>query len=926
MFHLATENSPAGQAVRVEEAHQRSAAGVLEAFGVDPRLGLSRDEAARRLRQHGRNELTARGIRSVPAILWEQLSAAVIFILLAAALVAAVLGDYKDAAAIAAIIVLNVALGFTQEYRAEKALAALRRMAVPFASVRREGAVSATPAAQLVPGDIVLLEAGNSVPADCRVVESVLLQTLDAALTGESQPVDKDTEALDHADIALADRRNMVYFGTFVTAGRGVAVVTSTGMRTELGRIAGMMQAVRREPTPLQRRLHQLGKVLAAGALALVAVIFALGLLRGEDWKLMFLTAVSIGVAAVPEGLPAVVTIALALGAQRMLRRKALIRRLPAVETLGSVTIICTDKTGTLTENRMSVATLQLAGHSVDLAQAALPPSASAPSPLPAHPAAALLLAGGALCNDFQAGFHQPHAEPPRGDPTEAALVAAAARFGLAKQELERRMPRVAEVPFSSERKRMTTAHAVAAGPAPLPGAPAFPGDASRAACFVFTKGAVDSLLPLCATIWTGGREQPLDAQARADLAAANDALAGKGMRVIGLAFRRLEALPSPASAENLEREMAFVGIFGLLDPLRQEAAPAVATCLAAGIRPVMITGDHPLTARHIAAQLGIEAGQRLLTGPELDALGGRLKTLAESTSVYARVSPAHKLQIVRALQENGEVVAMIGDGVNDAPSLRKADIGVSMGRAGTDVAKEAADIILLDDNFATIVAAVEEGRTIYDNLRKFIRYILTTNSAEIWTMLAAPILKMPLALLPLQILWMNLVTDGVPALALGVEPAESDTMQRAPYPPKESLFARGMGWHVLGVGLLMAFFSLAVGYGYWHGGRASWQTMLFTALTLAQMADVLASRSERKSLFQIGLLTNVPLLSAVILTVALQLCLIYVPLLQGVFNTRALALRDLGISLLPGLAIFAFIELQKSLRAYRGRRPSSAG
>lgn len=893
--------------------HRQSPTAVLQELDVQAARGLSQSEADRRLEEYGRNELVDRGIKNPLIILWEQITAAVVVILIVAAVVSAVLGDYKDSVAIAAIIVLNAALGFSQEYKAEKALAALKKLAVPFAKVRRDGAVLSISVVNLVPGDIVLLEAGNFVPADCRLIESASLQTLDAALTGESEPIRKTTDPLDVADLPLGDRHNMVYLGTSVTAGRGVAVVTATGMRTELGQIARMIQTVERESTPLQRRLQSLGKVLASAALLLVAVIFVLGLLRGENWKLMFLAAVSIGVAAVPEGLPAVVTIALTLGAQRMLKRKALIRKLPAVETLGSVTVICSDKTGTLTENRMRVVTLRLAESSIEM-ETDLPSREHHRSSKEAI-SAGLMLTGGALCNDSQSSVNQPQGIAPLGDPTEIALTVAAASFGLKKTDLERLMPRLAEVPFSAERKRMTTMHRIVSDPSLIARELASVCAGNSARYVAFCKGAADVLLELSTTVWVDGKLQPLSPQWRERMVAANNELAQQGMRVIGMAFRCLDSVPTAEEVEKAEREMTFVGLFGLIDPPRQEAASAVATCQSAGIRPVMITGDHPLTARYVAERLGIADDKKPVTGPELDHLPEQLKSLVESTSVYARVSPAHKLKIVQALQENGEVVAMTGDGVNDAPALKRADIGVAMGVTGTDVAKEAADIVLLDDNFATIVAAVEEGRVIYDNVRKFIKYVLATNSGEIWTMLVAPFLKMPLPLLPLQILWMNLVTDGFPALALGVEPAEPHTMRRPPYPPNERIFARGMGVHVIWVGLTMAFLSLGVGYVYWWTNRPNWQTMLFTTLTFSQMAHVMAIRSERSSLFRIGLLTNKPLLAAVMLTVVLQLCLTYVPFLQTVFSTKRLSAADLGLSVVLSGVIFGAVEVEKYLQ-----------
>ncbi len=886
----------------------------MQQLASDAAAGLSEAEATRRLEQYGRNELTGSGIKSPWLILREQATELMVVILIAAAAISAALTDYRDAIAIAAIVLLNVLLGFSQEYRAERAMAALKKLTVPSVRVRRGGGVREISAVELVPGDIVLLEAGNLIAADCRVLESANLQTQESALTGESLPVPKTSDALAPADLPLADRRNMAYMGTYIAAGRAEAMVAETGMRTELGRIAGMIQTVKREPTPLQRRLAQLGKTLAAAVLCIVALIFVLGWLRGDNLKLLFMTAVSIGVAAVPEGLPAVMTIALTLGAQRMLRRKALIRKLSAVETLGSVTVICSDKTGTLTENRMTAVRFELAGHTVELSGPAFrdPPE---PSPQLQQAGLDLLLAGGALCNDsvMQAPAAESSSPAPLGDPTETCLVVAAALRGLRKSELERALPRVAEAPFTSERKRMSTVHRLPSDAALIP-------EGVRIACagplpplLVFTKGAVDGLLDLSSTVWVNGRREPLNESWRSRLAAANESVASNGMRVLGVAVRALESPPPKGAEETIERDLTFVGMIGMIDPARPEAAAAVATCKMAGIRPVMITGDHPLTARHIAAQVGIAADGEIVTGTQLERTSTEeLQRLAESTPVYARVSPAHKLNIVEALQRRGQIVAMTGDGVNDAPALKEADIGVAMGITGTDVAREAADIVLLDDNFATIVAAVEEGRVIYDNMRKFIRYILATNSGEIWLMLTAPLLGMPLPLRPLQILWMNLVTDGLPALALGVEAPEADTMRRPPRPPRESIFARGMGLHIIWVGLLMGLVSLAIGLGYWRAHDPKWQTVLFTTLTLSQMANVMAIRSERQSLFRIGLWSNRPLLGAVTLTVLLQLALIYVPFLQRVFHTVALPAPDLALSLAASMVIFWAVELEK--------------
>jgi Ca2+-transporting ATPase len=922
--------------------YRLEAAEVLTHLETDIEHGLSQTEAQRRLAEYGPNELIERGLKSPLLILWEQLTALMVVILIIAAAVSAALGDYKDAVAILAIVVLNAVLGFTQEYRAEKAMAALKKLAVPTVKVRRGGHVREVSARELVPGDIVLLEAGALIPADGRLLESITLRTQEATLTGESEPIEKSPKALAGENLPLGDRRNMVYMSTVITSGRGLAVITETGMRTELGRIAEMIQTVEREPTPLQRRLGQLGRGLAAAALIIVAVVFALGLLRGEDVRLMLLTAISMAVAAVPEGLPAVVTIALALGAQRMLKRRALIRKLPAVETLGSTTVICSDKTGTLTENRMTVTVLDVAGRTLNLTQvlhrgqqvwmhAENPPSmaegpvetTAAPDTPPAQlePSLRLLLVGSALCNDAileteDAGAGRLHAV---GDPTEGALVIAAAQFGLLKGELEQALPRIAEVPFTSERKRMTTTHepqveAIASHQGFRQFVDSLPID-SLPPYLAFTKGAVDGLLELSSRVWVDGQLEPLNDNWQHRIQAANDQLAQDGVRVLGVALRALEAPPTDEQLEALERDLIFVGLIGMIDPPRPEVKDAVQMCKTAGIRPVMITGDHPLTARHIARELGITADGRVLTGQELSSMSvEELKSIVEEVQVYARVSPEHKLKIVEALQDQGQIVAMTGDGVNDAPALKKADIGVAMGITGTDVAKESADMVLMDDNFATIVAAVEEGRVIYDNIRKFIKYTLTSNAGELWVMLLAPFLGMPLPLLPLQILWINLVTDGLPGLALTVEPAERDTMRRSPYPPRENIFGRGIGRDILWVGLLMGLVSLGLGLWAWRTARPNWQTMVFTTLTLSQMGNALAFRSERDSLFTIGLSSNKALLGTVVLTFGLQLAVVYVPFLQDIFKTSPMPLPDLAISLVLSTVVFWGVELQKWL------------
>lgn len=906
---------------------------VAQQLSTDIEEGLSSEEAQRRLEQYGLNELIERGMKSAWLILWEQLTEIMVVMLIIAAAVSAFLGEYTDAIAILAIVVLNTALGYSQESRAEKAIAALKKLAVPTVKVIRDGRIVEISAREMVPGDVALLEAGNKVSADGRLVESVNLRVEEAALTGESEPVEKHTLPIRDDQPPLGDQQNMAFMGTVVTYGRGTMLVTETGMSTELGKIADMIQDVVAEPTPLQRRLDNLGKTLALVALAIIAVVVVLGLFRGEDLELLFLTGISMAVAAVPEGLPAVVTITLALGSQRMLKRHALIRKLPAVETLGSVTTICSDKTGTLTENRMTVTMLDVAGAKVSvdaLLERGVPvwrtDAAIADDLPPEVRSMALLVRAMTLANDavLQAEEDDPEEKRTIGDPTEGALVVAAAQLGLEKESLEERWPRVAEVPFTSERKRMTTIHERRNGARELE----LPWEDVR--FLAYSKGAVDSLLDISDRVWVGNEAVPLDDEMRERINKANAEMAQNGQRVLGVAFRPLQELPEHGEEESVEDDLIVIGLVGMLDPPRPEVQQAVARCRTAGIRPVMITGDHPLTAEHIARELRIADDEsRTLTGRDLANMSvDELEKVVQQVPVYARVSPEHKLNIVTALQDLGEVVAMTGDGVNDAPALKRADIGVAMGITGTDVSKEAADMVLLDDNFATIVSAVEEGRVIFDNIRKFIKYTLSSNTGELWVMLVAPFLGMPLPLLPLQILWINLVTDGLPGLALAIEPAERGIMERKPFRPDESIFSRGLGWQIVWVGVLMGIVSLGMGFWKWATGTQgvdaeaelrTMRTVVFTTLTLAQMGNALALRTNRDSLFTVGLLSNRAMLGAVLLTFILQMALIYVPFLQRFFETVPLSLNELLLVLAASSTVFIAVELDKWRRRRQG-------
>jgi P-type Ca2+ transporter type 2C len=857
--------------------HVLSAAAVARELKTDSDRGLASGEAARRREQAGPNEIRERGRRSVWKIAIAQFQDFMILVLVAAAIIAALIGEAEDPIVIVAIIVINAAIGFAQDYRAERTIAALKRLAALKATVVREGERRTIAAADIVPGDVVILETGSAVPADLRLIEASSLRINEAVLTGEAVPVEKQKAPLADAGLALADRVNLAFKGTLVTYGRGRGVAVATGMATQLGRIAGMVEAVPEAQTPLQKRLAIFGRQLALAILVVCAVVFLAGVWRGEPLLLMLLTAVSLAVAAIPEALPAVVTVMLALGARTMAAQQALVRRLPAVETLGSVSFICTDKTGTLTLNEMRAVEVWVAGKRLPVRELD-----------GANATTAQLLTAVALCTDAERDAQGEIV----GDPTEVALWRAAAGAGFDKAALARRAPRLMEIPFDSDRKRMTTLHR------------------DGSSVVAYTKGAPERVLQRCAAVLTDAG--PLAGDRSAALAIA-DAMAGDGLRVLAVAQRVWEALPERADAETIERELTLIGLIGLRDPPRPEARQAVAVCRSAGITPVMITGDHPVTARAIAGELGMleDDSDAILNGRDLEGFTDH--DLA-GVRVYARVDPAQKIRIVTALQERGHFVAMTGDGVNDAPALAKADIGVAMGKGGSDAAREAASLVLLDDNFATIVSAVREGRHIFDNIRKFIGYVLSCNAAEILTILLAPFFGLPVPLLPIQILWINLITDGLPGLALVAEPAEGEVMKRKPRPPRESIFAHGMWQHILWVGSAMALIGLVMQAHAVRLAPDHWQTMVFTFLTLAQMGNVLASRSERESLFRQGLFSNLPLLGAVLLTIALQLTIVYVPVFNPIFRTAPLTLPELTVCLLLSVLVFALVEIEKYL------------
>ena len=888
---------------------------VAAELGTHPARGLTAGEVAKRLAREGPNELEAGPELRPGQILLGQVTSPMVLLLVAAACLSAGLGDMTEAIFILVVVVLNAWIGFRQEYRAEKAMASLQALATPTVRVLRDGVTVTIPARELVPGDVVLLDAGSRVPADGRLLAAFALRIEEAALTGESVPVDKQVAPVDES-APLAERASMAYAGTSVTAGRGTLVVTSTGMASELGQIADLLRGADPGRTPLQQRLDTLVKGLALGAGAIVLVVSAIGVLRGEELDSLLLTAVSLAVAAIPESLPAVVTITLAIGAQRMLADKALIRRLYAVETLGSVTTICSDKTGTLTQNRMTVVALDMAGDRRDLHD---PPPAP-PETLRDQPTLRLLLAGGALCNDTTVADDGALI----GDPTETALVAVTRQCGLEKTDLERALPRIFELPFDSDRKRMTTVHALPGRvddvPAPLRAAAPLEDQVGLPDCVAFTKGAIDGLLARCDTVRVSDEIAALDDDTRSRASAAGEQLAGEGLRVLGVAMRRWPSADAVPRDERLETGLTLVGLVGMIDPARPEVRGAVATCQEAGVRVMMITGDHPLTAQAIARDLGLVAdGARAVTGADLDRLDADdLDAVIGDASIYARVLPQDKIRIVEALQRQGQVVAMTGDGVNDAPALKRADIGVAMGITGTDVTKDAADMVLQDDNFASIVAAVGLGRVVFDNIRKFIRNILSGNVAEVTIMVLAPIVGMPTALLPLQLLWLNLVTDGLPAMALAVEPPEPGVMRRPPTPRGESLLGADRGRRILVRGTVLTLLTFVPAYILWQTDEAAWQTLLFTSIAFAELAGGFAMRSERTSLRRLGPFTNRPLVAAVALTIALQVLLVVTPLARDVLGLAPLEPSHWVLVVGIALAYLGAVELEKWI----SRRP----
>ncbi len=862
--------------------HRLSITEVFELLSTSE-LGLSTSAAEEKLLQIGPNELEEGKKKSIAVMLLAQFKDVMILVLLAAAIVSGIIGDVTDTIVILVIVILNAIIGFFQEYRAEKAMQALKQMAITQARVLRDETSSWLPATVLVPGDIVLLEAGNAVPADMRIIESNNLKIEEAALTGESHAIDKIITSIESDDLPLGDQKNMAFKGTFVAYGRGTGIVIATGMQTELGRIAKMLQEDE-TLTPLQQRMASFGKKLSVLVLLLCILFFVAGWLRGEDIAKMIMTSISLAVAAIPEALPAVITISLALAAKRMIRFNSLIRKLPAVETLGSVTFICTDKTGTLTKNKMHVENIFVNGQLHDRKTL---------STIKDQEGTVLLLHAFALNNDAAVDDDKLL----KGDSTEIALLEVAIEHHI-KQDS---WTRLAEIAFDSERKLMTTFHNY------------------QNKIISFTKGAPDILLQRC---------KDVDAE---KMQLQVDGMAAQGHRILGFAYRFWDQLPENPVVEIHESDLQFLGLTGIIDPPREEVFEAVAQCKTAGIVPVMITGDHPLTAKTIAERIGILNSEKdiIITGQQLAGLDDdQFLAKVEKIKVYARVSPEQKLQIVKMLQQKGHYVAMTGDGVNDAPSLKRANIGIAMGITGTDVSKEAAHMILLDDNFSTIVKAVREGRRIYDNILKFIKYLMTTNSGELWTLLLGPMLGLPVALLPIHILWINLVSDGLPAISLSFEKAEKDIMNRPPRPPQQSVFANGRGMHMIWVGILMAGIALsAQSWAISHG--LHWQTIVFNVLCLSQMGHVLAIRSEKQSLLGVGIFSNKPLIISVLLAMLLQFAVTYIPFLQPIFQTEALTMNEFLLVGAASSLVFFAVEIEKAISNYmekvRSLKPSGS-
>jgi P-type Ca2+ transporter type 2C len=862
---------------------------IVADLDTDPSTGLSADEANKRLKNVGPNEFRETQKASLAMLFLEQMKSPLIYILIAASLISLLVKEYSDSVIIVLVIMLNSVIGVIQEAKAEKALEELKKMTTPKAVVIRDGNTKEIPSEQLVPGDMVVIDAGRFIPADLRLLETANLKIEESSLTGESVPVEKNAAWLSEVEVPIADQQNMAFMSTLSTYGRGLGVVVSTGMNTEIGKIAEMLGNQKRELTPLQRKLAELGKILGVGAILISAVIFLIGYFQGRDILDMFLISVSLAVAAIPEGLPAIVTIVLALGVQRMIKRRAVVRKLPAVETLGAVSVICSDKTGTLTQNKMTVTKVYVNGSYIPLSDISMK-----------EPNENLFFEVMALCNDAVVTD-----EVQTGDPTEIALVAAARKLGFEKQLLEKEFQRVFEIPFDSERKLMTTVHK------------------RNDRDLVMVKGAIESILPITAHVMYDGKKIPFSCEENKKINYQVNSMSDEALRVLAIAYKEISSQDDLNQAE-LESNLILLGLAGMIDPPREEVKSSIDLCKNAGIRTVMITGDHQKTAFAIAKDLGIATDEKeSISGNELNNLSEHeFKDFVKKITVFARVSPEHKVKIVKALKENGEIASMTGDGVNDAPSLKQADVGVAMGKSGTDVAKGAADIILTDDNFATIVAAVEEGRNIYQNIKKSILFLLSCNLGEIVTLFIAILLGWPAPLTAVHILWINLITDTLPAISLGLDPNDPDVMKEKPRSIKDSIFSHGSGSFTVINGCLIGFITLFAfvsglmvytGAGYiftvdfTHVPKEALinaQTMAFMTLSISQLNHSLNLRNNHKSIFQVGLFTNKYLIASILLGIVIQVFLVNVPLFNKIFEINTLTIKDwlliLTLSLIP--------------------------
>lgn len=882
----------------MENFYNQDFAEVLSQFKTSKDTGLTSDEVKARLEEHGYNQLIAKNRKSFFQMFMAQFKSFMIIILLIAAVISGIVGVLEgegllDTFVILGILVLNAFIGAVQERKAESSLEALKNLAAPVTKVLRNGVVSEIPTRELVPGDIVILETGAVIPADIRLIEAVNLKIQESSLTGESVPVDKKTTALTGGDVALGDRVNMAFSTGMVTYGRGKGIVTETGMKTEVGKIANMLQHTIETETPMSRRLEQLGKVLGIAALIICAVIFIVGVLYGNSIMTMFMTAVSLAVAAIPEGLPAVSTIVLAIGVQRMVKRNAIIRTLPSVETLGSATVICSDKTGTLTQNKMTVVEAYV-NHKKDVINRANPSSTL-------NEEESRLLSISVLCADAQLRINEDGKFEFTGDPTETALLDFGILYGMYKDEMEKKYPRIAEIPFDSERKRMTTVNRL-----------------SEKSTRINVKGGLDEVLSVCDKIIIKGEVRSLQTDDKEQIHTANEIMANSALRVLAMAYRDLPESPGDVQIGELEQGLIFTGLLGMIDPARPEVIDAVAKCNTAGIRAIMITGDHKSTAMAIAREIGIyREGDVAITGTELEAISNEeLKNNISKYSVYARVAPEHKVRIVKAWQSHNEVVAMTGDGVNDAPALKQADIGAAMGIVGTDVAKGAADMVLTDDNFATIVSAVEEGRRIYDNILKAIQFLLSTNVGEIFLLLVTSVFNLGMPLLPIHILWVNLVTDSLPALALSVDPAEENIMKRKPRNSKRGFLTGGLVWRTLYQGIMIGSIPLAAFIiGLRDGGVPLGQTMAFATLMFAQLIHVRNLHSNTRSSLAISPLRNKPLIGAIMFSTGLALIVLLVPPIRDAFRLTIMDSRHWIIVVLMSFIPIIVVDLFKLFR-----------